>query len=201
MLHYRRWLLLVFVAIQGCAAHAPDPCRSNDWYATGYQEGLAGRSTAAGDTIADACPRGVTDTELAEYRSGRQRGLADYCRPQNGFTLGAQGHSYQGGCGDLEAQFLHAYRRGQQVYQVETQIRRLDAILDVNESERKKLGERIRRKQNQREQGGGGALLQGELRELEETLSVVESEIDALRAALREQQARLALLRESTDLL
>lgn len=200
MLCHRVWLLLALIALQGCAARSPDPCRSNDWYAIGYQDGLSGRAFAATDSAAHACPGGITESELAHYSNGREAGLGQYCEPQNGFRLGSQGHSYQGACGDQASDFLSAYQTGTQIHQLEAQIARLEAILSVNESERQSLAERIARKQLQLERGAGDALLHAELQELRETMSVVKDEIDALGAALREQQSQLALLRETAAL-
>lgn len=196
MLHCRVWLVLVLVALQGCAARAPDSCRVNDWYATGYQDGLTGRAEAAPGGL-QACPRGPDGSGLADYRKGREAGLARYCEPHNGFRLGSQGESYQSVCGDQAREFLQAYQQGRQMHEVETQIGRLDAILRVNEAERQSLAQRLRQKRLALVRASNDALVQAELAELEETLAVVDAEIEALTAALEEQQTRHALLRQA----
>lgn len=202
MSQYRTWILVLIVALPGCATLSPDPCRNNDWYAIGYEHGLAGRPTGPASGPERYCPTGVAEPELAQYRLGREAGLGAYCAPQNGFELGKGGSHYQGVCdGAVETEFLRAYHRGKQIHDVETQIRRLGTILTVNESERDRLGERIRQRRTELAQGRldveAQEMLHADLRELEATVAMVEAEIDALEAALREQHAQLALLRQS----
>jgi chromosome segregation ATPase len=135
---------------------------------------------------------------------GRDAGLAEYCQPHSGFRLGIEGRPYQGACGGAgEAEFLRAYQQGKQIHEAEAQIRRLDAILAINESERASLGERIGQKHTELGQrasrGEADAALRAELHELEETAALVAAEIDAIEAALREQHTELALLRQNGD--
>ena len=139
--------------------------------------------------------------ELARYRLGREAGLSVYCEPRTGFQLGMQGNGYAGGCpAPAEAAFLRAYTHGKQIHEVETQIRRLDSILAVNESERDRLDHSILQRRTELAEARLGAgvpeALRAELRELEATAEMVEAEIDALRAALREQHVQLGLLRQ-----
>ena len=203
MSQYRTWILVLIVAIPGCAALSPDPCRDNDWYAIGYQDGLAGRASGSSTGPERYCPTGIAEPELTQYRLGREAGLGGYCEPPNGFELGVGGHRYQGACrGAVETDFLRGYQQGKQIYDVETQIRRLDTILAVNESERDRLGERIQQRRTELAQVRPGVeahdTLRADLRELEATVAMVEAEIDALEAALREQHAQLVLLRQSS---
>lgn len=198
MSQYRSWLMVLVLAVQGCAMHSPDPCRSTDWYALGYQDASAGRLAEP----QRSCPGGVTEPALSQYQLGRQAGLQEYCKADNGFRLGIDGQPYQGICAAaVETDFLRAYQEGKQVHDVEAQIRRLAAILEVNESERDSLGLRIRQKQTELGQGRVGleshAVLRAELRELEETEAMVAAEIDAIQAALHEHRAQLAQLRQT----
>ncbi len=192
---------MLIVAIPGCATRSPDPCQANDWYAIGYEDGRAGRAAGSVTGPEHGCPAGLAEPELARYRLGREAGLSVYCEPQKGYQLGMEGHSYAGGCpAPAEAEFLRAYGHGKQIYDVETQIRRLDSILAVNESERDRLGHSIQQRQTELAEArldvAAPEVLRAELRELEATAEMVEAEIDALRAALREQHAKLGLLRQ-----
>jgi prefoldin subunit 5 len=201
MWQYRIWILVLIVTIPGCATRSPDPCQANDWYAIGYEDGRAGRAAGPVSGPEHGCPAGLAEPELARYRLGREAGLSVYCEPQQGFQLGMEGDSYTGGCrAPVEAAFLHAYNHGKRIYDVETQIRRLESILAVNESERDRLDQSIQQLRTELAQTRldvtAPEVLRAELRELEATAAMVEAEIDALRAALREQHTQLGLLRQ-----
>ena len=201
MWQYRIWILVLIVTIPGCATRPPDPCRANDWYAIGYEDGRAGRLAESVPVPGQGCLAGLAEPELARYRLGREAGLSVYCEPRTGFQLGMEGHEYAGGCpAPAEAAFLRAYNHGKQIHDVETQIRRLDSILAVNESERDRLDHSILQRRTELAEARLGAgvpeTLRAELRELEATAEMVEAEIDALRAALREQHVQLGLLRQ-----
>ena len=199
MWQYRIWILVLIVTIPACATRPPDPCRANDWYAIGYEDGRAGRAAESVTGPEHGCPAGLAEPELARYRLGREAGFSVYCEPRTGFQLGMEGHEYAGGC-PAEAAFLRAYSHGRHIYTVETQIRRLDSILAVNESERDRLDQSILERRSElaeaRFDAGAPEVLRAELRELEATAEMVDAEIDALRAALREQHAQLGLLRQ-----
>ena len=198
MSQYRSWLIVLLLAVQGCAMRSPAPCQTSDWYAMGYQDAVTGR--VAGP---HSCADGVTDAALDEYGLGRQAGLLEYCQAENGLRLGNEGQEYQGVCdGATEAEFLRAYRQGKAMHDVKAQIQRLGAILGVTQSERDSIGRRIRQKQTELGQSRADletdAVLRAELRELEETKAMVEDEIEAIQAALHEQQAQLMQLRETS---
>ena len=201
MWQYRIWILVLIVTIPACATRSPDPCQANDWYSIGYDDGRAGRASGPITGAEHGCPAGLAESELARYRLGQEAGLGVYCQPQHGFQLGMQGHSYTGACpAPLEAAFLRAYSHGKQIYDTEAQIRRLDSILSVNESERDRLGQSIRQRRTELAEArlnvAAPEVLRAELRELEATAAMVEAEINALRAALRAQHAELERLRQ-----
>jgi len=191
--------LALFIAtllvLQGCASVSRDKCPTVDWYAIGYQEGVQGRFPA---DIADdpaAC------NQRADYVRGHEEGLKQYCEPRNGFTLGLGGHDVTAVCPEqLRAIFLAAYRDGKAIYDVDSQVRRLDEILDVNESELKRLAELLQRKEAELRHRGGSvkhrSVLLHELLELKDTLAMVEQEVDQIETALAQENSQLQLLRE-----
>jgi len=192
-------LLVLLVAalpvLQGCALAPRDECPPVDWYAVGYQDGVQGRF-----------PAGVTDdppacNQSADYTRGHDEGVKQYCGPRNGFTLGLRGEDVSPVCPQvLRALFMAAYRDGKTIYDAETQVRRLDEILDVNEAELQRLAELLQRKEAELRRRGGSVnhrlVLLNELRELKDTLAMVEKEVDQIETALAQENGQLQLLRE-----
>lgn len=111
-------LIVVFVALfalAGCASGmSKDECLYADWRAIGYEDGAAGRSATAVSPRRVACAKkaGVTP-DMEAYLAGRDDGLEQFCRPANGFDIGARGVRYTGVCqGSSEGAFVAAYEKG-----------------------------------------------------------------------------------------
>jgi hypothetical protein len=94
-----------------------EECLAVDWRTVGYEDGVAGYS---GDRISQhrkACAKYGVQTDLDQYQSGRARGLREYCKPANGYRIGARGGSYGGVCpADMEDGFVSAFGVGHQLY-------------------------------------------------------------------------------------
>lgn len=98
-------------------------CSATDWRTVGYEDGVNGRT---GDRIGryrDACSEHGITPSLAEYQAGREQGLREFCKPVNGFHLGARGGGYNGVCpADLDEPFVDAYQSGRQLYSLRTRV-------------------------------------------------------------------------------
>lgn len=122
-----RWsaaaLACAVLALGGCASMGKSECLAVDWQTVGYEDGVAGR---AGDRIANhrkACAKFGVTPDLDAYRAGRNQGLREYCRPPNGFQVGARGGNYNGVCPtDLEGGFVRAYESGRELYNLESRV-------------------------------------------------------------------------------
>ena len=118
--------LSALVLASGCASMTPADCRSANWQAVGYQDGLKGNPDRL-ENRRQACARaGVAPETGADesYDEGWNDGLASYCAPANAFVQGRRGKQYHGVCGeDLEAAFLEAYGDGLLVGSVEQRHR------------------------------------------------------------------------------
>src|SRR5215831_2065488 len=116
-------LLLIALATSGCSSMSKDECMTVDWRTVGYEDGVAGRS---GGRIADrrkACAKYGVTPDLTAYQNGRAQGLREFCRPQNGFSAGSRGNSYNGVCPvDLEPAFLGAYETGRELYSLRSRV-------------------------------------------------------------------------------
>jgi Protein of unknown function (DUF2799) len=109
--------LLIALATSGCSTMSKSECLAVDWRTVGYEDGVAGYS---GDRIAQhrkACAKYGVQTDLTQYQAGRDQGLHEYCKPANGYRLGARGGSYGGVCPvELEGGFVSAFEVGHQLY-------------------------------------------------------------------------------------
>jgi hypothetical protein len=132
----RAGALLIALAVSGCASMDKDECLTVDWRTIGYEDGSAGYP---GDRIAShrkACAKHGVSPDLAQYQSGREEGLREFCRPANGYRLGAQGSGYGGVCpADLEREFLDAYGSGRQLYTLESRVSNATYQLDAKRRE------------------------------------------------------------------
>jgi hypothetical protein len=117
------------LALAGCTASglSQAECHTADWRAIGYEDGSQGKNTAAlGEYRQDCAEHGVTPNFEA-YMDGHSSGVALFCRPQNGFQLGARGYRYGGVCpADLEQTFLTAHADGLGLHERRTAIDRLN---------------------------------------------------------------------------
>jgi hypothetical protein len=126
------------LALSGCAAKmSKKECRATDWRTIGYEDGVAGYG---GDRIAHhrrACAEHGVTPDLDRYQSGRREGLREYCRPANGFAVGARGSHYGGSCpDDLHGEFFYAYEAG---FQLHTLRMRVASATQQLESRRREL--------------------------------------------------------------
>jgi hypothetical protein len=109
----------------GCATIPEEQCARMDWYDLGVRDGLAGY--VAADRLVrhrDSCARVKIVPDEKQYLNGHQRGLAEYCRPENAVREGLAGRSYANVC-DRTFKSLH-----QAAYGVYSLKRRIDTNLD-----------------------------------------------------------------------
>lgn len=113
----------VAAAMAGCSSMSANECMATDWRTVGYEDGVAGY---AGDRIAryrKSCGKHGIAPDLAEYQLGREQGLHEFCRPLNGFRIGARGNGYNGVCpADLDGEFSNAYQSGRQLYTLRSRV-------------------------------------------------------------------------------
>ena len=132
-------LLAVFAMalLSGCSTTmTAEECVASDWRTVGYEDGVLGRSGAQIGTYRKACAEAGVTPDLNEYQAGRQQGLQEYCRPQNGYRVGERGATYQGVCpAELEGQFLAAYDEGRTLHTLRTDVRRLESAIVRAENE------------------------------------------------------------------
>lgn len=114
---YRFLFLLFFISLSGCTSLSQDECLQANWQQLGYNHGMQGYSLEKGQEIVSSCREFGVTPQFNEYQVSYQQGLAVYCEPENGFTLGIRGESYNGVCNNT--QFRKAWQEGNDRYQLE----------------------------------------------------------------------------------
>ena len=116
-------ILAAMAALAGCNSMSAQECLATDWRTVGYEDGVNG---FAGDRIGryrNACSEHGVTPNLGEYQSGRDQGLQEFCKPVNGFRVGARGGAYGGVCpADLDESFVDAYQSGRQLYTLRSRV-------------------------------------------------------------------------------
>jgi Protein of unknown function (DUF2799) len=116
-------ILAAMAALAGCNSMSEKECLSTDWRTVGYEDGVNGYS---GDRIGryrNACSEHGVTPNLGDYQSGREQGLREFCKPVNGFRVGARGGGYSGVCpSELDQSFADAYQSGRQLYTLRSRV-------------------------------------------------------------------------------
>ena len=135
-------ILSLCLLLAGCAGMDAAECQLADWRAIGYEDGVQGRGPEHFATRRKACAEHGVMAQFDAYTVGRGEGLAQYCRPLNGYHLGTQGHQYRGICpAGLESAFVAAHADGYGLYQRHATLKSIRSRLN----HRKKRANEIER--------------------------------------------------------
>ena len=101
-------------------------CAMADWRAIGYEDGAQGRGPNKFGERRMACAGHGVTPDFEAYMGGRDKGLAQFCRPQNGYRLGVRGYRYTGVCpSEQEPAFQAAHIDGYGLYQRRATVSRI----------------------------------------------------------------------------
>lgn len=168
-------VVLVTVALAGCATMRPEECMVADWYLIGELDAREGRTSSHFARRARDCADAGYPADQASWYEGWEHGLVHFCTRQRGYRFARNGHDYESICpASLEADFLLGYELGRQTYQAEQEVNRIGQQLESMDREL-------------REQIQDGTLGEEELTEL-------RREQRRLDRRLREAELRLAEL-------
>jgi hypothetical protein len=194
--------LLLAVLLNGCATLSKDECRVADWRLIGYQDGVAGKSASRVGSYREACAKHAVVPDLTAYQAGREEGLLEYCRPENGYRLGESGHGYPAVCSSAtEARFHAAYLAGRDVHLASSLVNRTQAQIN-------RQRHRVRALEHDREHKLSELVMDGikseqrvlllyQAHEIEAEIADVEADISDLEHELAHQQAQLDRLRDN----
>jgi len=123
--------LLAAVLLAGCSSgFDKNQCLLADWTMIGYEDGLQGWPADRIGVHRVACAKHGVAPNLAAYLEGRERGLAEFCQPKNGFRVGLNGGGYANVCsGPTEPTFVSGYRYGRQIHDARTELRQTNGRL------------------------------------------------------------------------
>ena len=196
-------LLIAGLTVTGCATLDKSECRTADWRTIGYEDGARGEAASLIGKHREACAKHGIVVNLAAYRQGREEGLRQYCRAQNGFRLGERGVAYSGMCpADLEPQFRSAYEAGKRVHDAASSVRYAANRLRQKEQQLAHIKSMRQEKQAELVSKGVSTARRAEL--VAETLELVrdqgaiEAEITQLKADLEVERDQLARVRSTS---
>jgi Protein of unknown function (DUF2799) len=116
-------MLAGFSVLAGCSSMSANECLATDWRTVGYEDGVSGYSGDRVGQYRKACTKHGITPNLDQYQGGRDQGLKEFCKPLNGFRVGARGRGYNGVCpAQLDGPFLSAYESGRQLYNLRSRV-------------------------------------------------------------------------------
>jgi hypothetical protein len=192
-----RLITLAIVAwLQGCASMNAEQCKVADWRLVGYRDGVLGKSAATVGTYSKDCAEHAVVPDLDAWRAGRDEGLQEYCRPENGFRLGESGKGWNAVCPDgVLPAFQAAWQDGRAIYQARAQVNQTHSLIYKHRHSITELEQDKREKLAALVQDGLHAdqrvVLLYEIHEIDEQISVLSRQVSELEQDLGYQQARL----------
>ncbi len=180
-------LSLLVIGLGGCATMSGDECATSDWTAVGYEDGSRGYTSERFGKHRKACAKHGITADFQAYQQGRSQGLVEFCQPGRGFNLGVNGGQYNGVCSvDLEADFLDAYRVGQQLYTLRSNVSSANSQIHNKKHELEDIEDQITHNEarliSDQTTTEDRVLLLAELKRLSERTGELEVEIEALIA-------------------
>lgn len=164
-----------------------DECASSDWSAVGFEDGARGYTSDQFSNHRKACAKHGITADFGAYQQGRTSGLVEFCQPGRGYNYGASGGRYNGVCAaELEPQFLDAYRAGQQLYTLRSNVNSANSQIYNKQRELEGIAVAVRDKEAlliaANTSTEDRVLLLADLKRLSERSGELEVEIDALIA-------------------
>ena len=180
-------LSLLVIGLAGCATMSSDECTTSDWTAVGYEDGSRGYTSERFSKHRKACAKHGVTADFQAYQQGRSQGLVEFCQPGRGFNLGANGGQYNGVCSvELEADFLDAYRVGQQLYKLRSNVSSANSQINYKKHELEDIDDQISHNEalliGDQTTTEDRVLLLAELKQLSERTGELEIEIEVLIA-------------------
>lgn len=117
--------------VAACATLNADECKTVNWQQLGDSDGAQGHPATRIAKHHKACEKHSLTVDPLAYERGWQGGIQRFCTPQNGFSLGLRGGSYQNSCpSQFEGPFVSAYRPARDLYDAERDLQNAESEFD-----------------------------------------------------------------------
>lgn len=195
---YRLFLIAALGLItSGCATMNSAECTTGDWYAIGFEDGAKGVAPDRVAAYRKACAKHGVTPDLKAYQEGRRVGLEEYCRPSNGYILGARGGHYNGVCpAATEPEFVDAYYAGRERFKMVEAVRSGERQVKAKKRELTKVRQELKDKEavliSDGTTSGERAVLLDDTRFLASRIGELEAEILDLEREIAVAEDRLA---------
>ena len=167
--------LFAAVLLSGCAAMSEKECQTADWRDQGMKDALNGHDRTRLVDVREACAKAGVAPNEALYLDGWNRGIRQFCTPDNGARWGRQGRSYSGSCpAELGTAFSDRYRDGRRAWDAEQAVNRLQSEQQDKQRALEKAKDDTSRKQ-----------LRDQLRALDRRLFDARDDLDRAEWQLR----------------
>jgi hypothetical protein len=195
-------ILAILLAVSGCATLSESQCVASDWKTVGYRDGLAGTQSSQLLRHQNACVKHGVVPDREEYLAGWEDGVRQYCLPENGFSAGEHGKTYQNVCPpELQPSFHAAYQEGRQLYLATSEINDMNRQIARKEGRLKQIAEEISHAEAHLVEGGNTPAQRLELLDQTKLLAQeqgqLETEIQELKVDVALKSERLEHLRQS----
>ncbi len=110
----KQWIIvLLLLALFGCAAGDDQLAAQGNWYQIGYNDGVAGNWQRSYKVLNQ-----LGSAQQHEYERGYLKGIQEYCNPNFAYQMGLSGQYYEGVCeGTVQShKFRIEWQRGWREY-------------------------------------------------------------------------------------
>ena len=190
------------LGLGGCATLSESQCIASDWETVGYRDGANGTPSSQLLKHQNACVKHGVVPEREAYLAGWEKGVRQFCQPENAFAAGESGHAYANVCpSELQGSFHAAYQEGRQLYLAQSEIDGQNAQIAQKQRRLDEIARKIRDAEARLVADETGAAerrrLLDETKALSQEQGALEAEIQNLTVDVALRTERLKALRQT----
>lgn len=129
-------MAVLLFTLAGCSSNSvsESQCIAGDWQTIGYRDGANGYRSTQLLNHQNACVKHGVIPDRASYMAGWEKGVREYCEPNNGYDVGERGEGYDNVCpDDMRDAFLAPYHAGRDLYLARCEVRDLEDAISQRE--------------------------------------------------------------------